>query len=78
MNQTSNEAELAEICRTLRAINAGLAHQMATILCLLARDTLVITDLAVPSDELEMILIRGCRQRAEKILANLGSDERAH
>jgi hypothetical protein len=75
---TDLETELLAMNRRLSVVNSSLSHAMQEILRVLARDTVTVCDLATPADELEVVMLRGVRQRAARILEGLGGHHVEH
>jgi hypothetical protein len=74
----NSHEQLARMCRTLIAINERLCQEWAVLVRQTAKDSLLLADLATPTDALEVAAIKGCRRRAQKILATLGDENVAH
>jgi hypothetical protein len=70
--------ELLELRRRIAANDQRMITQLVGLVRLLAADIEALCAITRPESEPERIIVRGCRQRAEKMFENLGDDRVAH
>jgi hypothetical protein len=77
MSDDALNAEIVDALRQIAATRELLAAALLGAVRILARDVLAVADVA-PGDPLRGMIVRGARQRAERVLRDIGDDERAN
>lgn len=77
MSKQETNAEMVEIMRQMVLGREMLSAALLGALRVLARDVLAVANVA-PGDPLRAAIVRNAKQRAERVIRDIGDDEHSH